>query len=234
MTKDFKIAIEALYTVFSKYTCKPRIEGCSCCVSETDKSQLLSKQLKDLEDEDVSKYTFKAMTTWGDVNDFKHFLPRIFELAATRKLMVDVCVVLEKLNYAKWREWNINEQESILLFLKSWWKFDINNVSYFEPEILIELNKFIQDIPFMLNNWKLNIESQGFKNYVEFVEYYYPELKESNFTFKKLDQYEINTLIKWIEENSIVLEEGFFKYESKDKKLSDRISNTLYMLERIR
>ena len=104
MTEEFKIAIEELYKTFEKYPFKSTIEGCPCCVSDNDKSTLHSKQLRELEDDDVSRYAFKAMTTWGDVNDFKHYLPRIFELAATRKLIVDTSVILGKLDYGNWNE----------------------------------------------------------------------------------------------------------------------------------
>lgn len=65
MTNEFKIAIEGLYKKFSKNPFKPTIDGCLCCVSESDKLTLHSKQLRDLEDENISRYAFKAMTIWG-------------------------------------------------------------------------------------------------------------------------------------------------------------------------
>ena len=232
MTEEFKIVIDELYKTFYKYPFKSTIEGCPCCVSDNDKLTLHSKQLRELEDEDISRYAFKAMTTWGDVNDFKHYLPRIFELAATRKLIVDTFVILGKLDYGNWKGWETDEQNSIQKFLKAWWKYDINNATYFDSEVLIELNKRIQDLPTMLNDWNVNVNSQGFKNYVDLVESYYPELKEKNKSFKGFSQEEIETLISWIESNSGKLEEGFFKHESEDEEFSKRISDTLYMFER--
>lgn len=233
MTEEFKIATEELYKTFDKYPFKSTIDGCPCCVSDSDKSTLHSKQLKELEDEDISRYAFKAMTTWGNVNDFKHYLPRIFELAATRKLIVDTFVILGKLEYGNWKEWDNDEQNSIRNFLKAWWKYDINNSTYFDSEVLIELKKRIQDLPTMLNDWNVSIDSQGFKNYVDFVESYYSELKGKNKSFKDFSEAEIKTLISWIESNSGKLEDGFFKYESKDEEFSKRISDTLYMFERV-
>jgi hypothetical protein len=233
MTEEFKIAIEELYKVFERYPFKSTIEGCPCCVFDNDKSTLHSKQLRELEDEDISRYVFKAMTTWGDVNDFKHYLPRIFELAATRKLNVDTFVILGKLDYGNWKEWDFDEQNSIQKFLKAWWKLDVNNATYFDSEVLIELKKRIQDLPTMLNDWNVSVDSQGFKNYVDFVESYYPELKGKNISFKDFSQYEIEKLISWIESNSGKLEEGFFNYDGKDEEFSTTISNTLYMIERV-
>ena len=233
MTEEFKIAIEELYRTFGKYPSKSTIEGCPCCVSDSDKSSLHSKPLRDLEDEDISKYAFKAMTTWGDVNDFKHYLPRIFELTATRKLIVNTFVILGKLDYGNWKEWEADEQDSILKFLKTWWKYDINNASYFDPEVLIEINKKLHNFHGMLNEWNVSVNTQGFRNYVGLVEGHYYKLKEKNTFFKGLTQDEIETLIKWIESNSLKLEEGFFKYESEDEEFSKIISDTLYMFERV-
>ena len=233
MTEEFKIATEELYRTFKKYPFKSTIEGCPCCVSDSDKSTLHSKQLRDLEDQDISRYAFKAMTTWGDVNDFKHYLPRIFELAATRKLIVDTFVILGKLDYGNWKEWEIDEQDSILKFLKAWWKHDINNASYFDSEVLFEINKRLHNLQGMLNEWNVSVDTQGFRNYVDLVEGHYYELKGKNKFFKDLNQGELQTLIKWIESNSTKLEEGFFKYDGEDEEFSKTISDTLYMFERV-
>ena len=233
MTEEFKIAKEDLYKTFERYPLRSTIEGCPCCVSDSDKSTLHSKQLRDLEDEDISRYAFKAMTTWGDVNDFKHYLPRIFELAASRKLVVDTFVVLGKLGYGNWKEWETNEQESILNFLKAWWKFDINHASYFDAEILIEINKILRDLKGMLIEWNVSVETQGFRNYVDLVKSHYYELKGKNKFFKDLNQDELLYFIEWIESKSSKLQEGFFKYADEDDEFGKSISETLYMFERI-
>ncbi|KXX69362.1 hypothetical protein [Flammeovirga sp. SJP92] len=233
MTEEFKIAIEELYSTFDKYSLKPTMEGCPCCVSDNDKSTLHSKKLRELEDDDISKYAFKAMTTWGDIYDFKHYLPRIFELTATRKLVLDTFVILGKLDYGNWNEWEIDERNTIIKFLKAWWKYDINNAPYFDSKTLIEINNKIHDLKGMLHEWDLNINSQGFKNYVDFIENYYYDLKGKNKSLSGLNQDEIDTLILWIEVNSNKLEKGFFEYESEDEVFSKKISDTLYMLERL-
>jgi len=66
MTEELKIAIENLYTTFSIYPCKSTIEGCPCCVSNSDKEKNHSKQLLDLGEDNLSRYAFQAMTTWAD------------------------------------------------------------------------------------------------------------------------------------------------------------------------
>ena len=233
MTNEFEIAIEELYKTFSKYPFKSKIEGCPCCVSDSDKATLHSKKLRDLEDEDLSYYAFKAMTTFGDLEDFKHYLPRIFELTAKRELVVDTFVILGKLEYGNWNTWNEEEQESVNNFLKAWWKYDINNNEYFDSEILIELNKLRKELSSLLNEWNLDYDTQGFKNYVELIEENYHDIKNKNRTFKEFDEKEVEIFTSWIESNSYRLEEGFFKFENTDKEFSEQISRTLYMFERI-
>jgi len=155
MTDEFEIAIDKLYKTFSKYPYKSKIEGCPCCVSDSDKSTLHSKKLRELEDEDLSYYAFKAMTTFGDLEDFKYYLPRIFELTAKRKLMVNTFIILGKLEYGNWDTWDEEEKETINDFLIAWWKYDINSNKYFDSDILIELNKLRNDLSSMLNEWIL-------------------------------------------------------------------------------
>src|SRR4051794_20200880 len=76
------MSIEALYSVFSAYPLRPHVMGCPCCVSEKDNHDLHARPLREFTCEHLRRYAFKAMTTWGKVEDFKHFLPRIFELSS--------------------------------------------------------------------------------------------------------------------------------------------------------
>ena len=79
----------------------------------------------------------------------------------------------------------------------------------------------------------IDYDTQGFRNYVELIEYDYHDLKSKNSTFEEFDEKEVKTFISWIESNSYRLEEGFFKFENINKEFSDQISRTLYIYERI-
>jgi len=81
-TKELNASIEKLYATFARYPLRASMDACPCCVTDEDMGRLCSKELRGLEENDISLYAYKAMTTWGDVEDFKHFLPRIFELAS--------------------------------------------------------------------------------------------------------------------------------------------------------
>ena len=73
-------ALERLYLVFRSYGLKPHIEGCPCCVYDEDQDRVRSRSLRALTAEDFDTYASKALTTWGDADDLRHFLPRLLEL----------------------------------------------------------------------------------------------------------------------------------------------------------
>ncbi len=117
-------SIETLYDVFSVYPLAQKVEGCPCCVSSEDEAALHVRPLRRLTGDDLSRYLFKALTTWGDANDFRHFLPRLLELAAeTRNYDVDLDAITSKLEYAEWQQWPEREQQTVRLYLSALWRF---------------------------------------------------------------------------------------------------------------
>ena len=104
--------IAELYRVFKPYRLGDDFSGCSHCVSERESRELAAIRLRDLQAADLNRYSFKAMTTWGTVRDFKHFLPRLLELAAEDLLQLEFPETLfGKLTYGKWRSWTRRERE---------------------------------------------------------------------------------------------------------------------------
>jgi hypothetical protein len=62
------------------------------------------------------------LLVWGSETDFKHFLPRIFELeVANGQEFVDPEVVFNKLRHGEWRYWPETEQYVIEKFFDSVW-----------------------------------------------------------------------------------------------------------------
>ena len=231
MSPSLTIAIEALYENFKEYRLNTVISGCPCCVSDEDKLSLHNKNLTELTGEDLSRYTFKAMTTWGGEQEFKHFLPRILELTANKSLMIDLFIITGKLDYGQWKEWDAAEQTSISNFFKEWWNHEINHVSDIDFELLVECQKITKDLATLLTVWDLSFDSEGFRNYIKFIEYHYSDLKRNKTNFEGLNSSEVKLLNEWIDSNASKLEEGFFKYNSVDITFSKRISDALYIFE---
>jgi hypothetical protein len=97
-------AIEGLYVAFAPCR-KGGVAGCFCCTPSDGPGRLKSKKLRDVSDaEGLSSYAMSATYTWGTLNDFKHFLPRILQLKAQGELWVDLQLVYAKLANGAWLE----------------------------------------------------------------------------------------------------------------------------------
>jgi hypothetical protein len=107
-------AVENLYLVFGRYGLRSHIEGCSCCVCEGDQASLRSRSLRALTADDLDRFLSKALTTWGDSEDFRHFLPRLLELATGAAAGdIEPERVLGKLLDAEWWEWPQQERDAV-------------------------------------------------------------------------------------------------------------------------
>lgn len=87
---DLQAALDAVYAVFHGY---PRPKAFEAAPPRNPKrllAQLSSKSQTELTSDDINGYMGWAMTTVGGVNDYKHFLPRILELAVQGSARVHV------------------------------------------------------------------------------------------------------------------------------------------------
>jgi len=118
------VAINGGYRAFGRYSTKMRLDACTCgCVTGDDHARLHSRPLRELTADDIETYASKAMTTWGDNKDFRHFLPRILELV-TGDPGDEICneIALSKLSYADWSDWPQREQDAVEAVLWERWK----------------------------------------------------------------------------------------------------------------
>lgn len=222
MSEELKKSIEQLYTTFAAYPFRTSMEGCPCCVYDIDKEKIKTKPLRHLNSEDLEKYAFKAITTWGNIDDFKHFLPRIFELLTKSELMVDDFIILGKLDYAKWTTWASNEQQVINDFLLFWWTNITKNKRYSEIGTFFEIYKLIHSIKPLLDRWVINFDDNSFYNLIFFLDYYY-----DSESFDIIDNVNSDLLIQWLKEKQEIIENGFFHYDNIDKEFAESISNVL-------
>ena len=227
-------SIERLYQVFAKYRTPSVIDGCPCCVSKSDEAALHSKALRYLDDTDISRYAFKAMTTWGSVADFKHYLPRILELLSTTDFIVDTFVVLGKLDYGKWRTWEANEIAAIEKFLLAWWIYKVQNASYFDDQVFVEMSRLLDNHRILLDSWDLDIASPGFARFVEFVHEEFRDIVSCKGPYKAWTTDAARDVRDWVAGNRYLLEEAFFAYEQKKPQFAEEISNALYIVEQLR
>jgi hypothetical protein len=124
--QELLAAIEGLYTVFAHYPL-PSSENaaCACCTSPEEVHELHAYPLRQIPPTVIARFGFKALSTWGDNDYFRHFLPRLLQTMAlqTNALYPDYQNILGKLSYGNWYEWNAAEQTAIRNFLLAWWKY---------------------------------------------------------------------------------------------------------------
>lgn len=122
-TPKLQAAIENLYGLFGAYPLPDDTGPCSCCHSAYDEQRLHLKPLRKLGADDLWLYAMDALFVWGGPDDFKHFLPRIFELAVKQPdTFVDPQVALNKLHHGNWRSWPDAEQRGVEHFLAEVWR----------------------------------------------------------------------------------------------------------------
>jgi hypothetical protein len=119
---DLRNSIKGLYQTFSRYLLPLHVDGCPHCVSDADHALIYAKDLRDWGPGELARYTFKALTTWGNEDDFRHFLPRIFELiSADGGSWTFPETVFGKLAYGQWETWPSDERQAITTFFEALW-----------------------------------------------------------------------------------------------------------------
>lgn len=116
---DVDDAIEGLYLAFARYPLAHRIDA-SPIVDVADAQQRLrAKPLRTLDSHDLGTFAFKAMTTFGGVDDFRHFLPRIAELLSAGGCVgaCDLSMFIGKLAYGKWSTWPDDERNAVVRWM---------------------------------------------------------------------------------------------------------------------
>jgi hypothetical protein len=114
-------AIERSYTEFANMPRPRKLDASPLRNAGEILRTLTSAPLRELEGEQVGPYSSWAMTTVGNDRDYRHFLPRIFELAVTDPVWLgaEPPIMASKLNMAEWRTWPAEQQGAVLHFFRS-------------------------------------------------------------------------------------------------------------------
>ena len=128
ISSEIATAIEQLYTVFQHYPLPKTTNPCLCCHSVDAERPLYSRPLRQLRQKDLEQYAGDALLVWGGLNEFRHFLPRIFEIYAfvERFSFPDREIIFGRLGYGEWRTWPQKEQDAVQGFLLALWRAALN------------------------------------------------------------------------------------------------------------
>ena len=120
-------ALEACYLTFAAPT-PPMIHGCPCCISNRGVDVLLTTPLRALTGQQLWAYVSGAFLTIGGEEDFRYFLPRIFDVSVHDPANANHPeIVIGKLQLSNWRKWPVTEQRVIEGFLEAWFEWALAN-----------------------------------------------------------------------------------------------------------
>lgn len=170
---ELRDAIARLYDSFASYKLAPHVDGCPHCTSDADHASIHAAPLRQLTADHLSRYAFKAMTTWGNAKDFRHFLPRIFELlvGGAFEMSVDPETVIGKLGYGTWRKWPGDEQQAIEQFLVAWWRATLADfpAAIAADSVLCSIGQALDNLEPYLAAWDVEGSRHGACHFAEFV-----------------------------------------------------------------
>ncbi|MDP9387380.1 MAG: hypothetical protein M3Q48_05480 [Actinomycetota bacterium] len=149
MGPELQQAVTELYAAFADYPRPAFIEGCECCWGGDGALQLHegevrgsvrvpapggSRPLHALAPTEISNVAAEVPFTGGTLEVFKHYLPRIFEIAAGDGFdWPDLEVVVERINLDEkvgcrpWAQWPQDEQAALRRFLRALWRERLAN-----------------------------------------------------------------------------------------------------------
>jgi len=67
------------------------------------------------------------MTTQGSVDDFRYFLPRLFQGIVEEPYSYSDETLFHKLSYAKWATWPLDEQMALKRYLNALWQCSLES-----------------------------------------------------------------------------------------------------------
>ncbi len=121
LTPKLQSAIDDCYDAFAQFPLPAKLDVSPLRNGREILTTLSSAPLRQLTGEQVGPYAGWAMTTVGNDRDYRHFLPRIFELSVTDPVWLgaESPVMAEKLNRASWRAWPAEQRDAVLRFFRS-------------------------------------------------------------------------------------------------------------------
>lgn len=221
-----KEATEKLYNVFGKYYVEGNIRerSCHCCVSNEEIKELLSKPLRKLEEKDLKHFMFSAISTFGDVQDYKHFLPRILELMQNEECeFIDDFIIFEKLNYSEWETWDLLEIETIESYFLSLWTHLLSDekTSFRQLNSMLEIISKYVGLNKALTIWDMYCSNQSVLFIVDFI-------WNSN---QFINDEKTDKLYYWFSTSSIKDKIQNLFFTTEDKYLASKLSIVYTIIE---
>lgn len=233
----FREAVERLYAVFRRYRLPAEIDPDPCFPSFCDDRPLRAAPLPELPAEAFDNYAWKAITTWGTVDDFKHFLPRMLELIAIpmeegRSQRLDTLHVFTKIAYGHWNRWHCDEREAIAAYAQVLWRALLTRPYVWHGDVgrwLKDLSEIYDDLAPFLAAWEADAQSEvavpwPARHLAEtIIDLHQPMSKDGTLNWRQKPAQE-QQLILWLSSDVVatILETAFFR--GADDSHAERLS----------
>lgn len=227
-------AIDQLYVVFAGYGTAD-MHYCDCgCVDPKWVENLASKPLRELEYEQLGFYHSSAMYVWGEVEHYKHFLPRILELCSVGDELWPYWYlgeIREKLDYGKWDTWPQEEQEAIMSFVEAAWRLAIVSELPYMSDMVVGGYACFYPYSHLLKLW---LAEGSQKSLQTFISYFYGH---GNVLLSEMAKSEVpmasKSFLEMVQEFELLsrIEGAFFHASETDDEFALKASAVHQMLE---
>ena len=117
-------AIEGLYDAFADYKMSDPLSCCDHCVTADEVRRLRSASLRELTHDDLWTVATNIVSTMGDGNDYRYFVPRMIE-GLTENALYDAEIVFSKLPLVGFPSWPVGERAAVNTYLRAQFNADL-------------------------------------------------------------------------------------------------------------
>ena len=219
--------------MFARYDLHGPVRGCPCCTSDADDRRLRAKPLRDLSGDDLSKLAFEAVALFGTVEDLKHFLPRMLEVATRHQRVgnTDFEIMCGTLGQAGLGNWPAAERTAVEQYLGSLWDNVLSNYPS-TPDVdscLCGIGRVVDDLTPYLDVWLQNTSVPALRQLAEYVDEnaQYDPLRNPFWADRSP---QMRQVIAWLRQHALSahLEAGFFRHA--DEPFADELSEAVKSL----
>lgn len=207
------LAMRELYAAFSKYP-KPRQMAVGPARRDAAKIAWPAMErtaLRQLSGDDLFTFAHAAIDDWGELNDFKHFLPRMLELCAQGDSRIPREKVTAKIAQGFWLDWPENEKQALTNFGVAWWQQALEPPEDDLHEVLSIIGQYLSDeqsVRTMMAYWRPDFSNAHLELLARFVMREEAALRGMPPTLSTPLRPMAPALVGWIAEQRDAFEEG--------------------------
>lgn len=171
---DLQAAIENAYTAFAKVPFPRRLDASPYRDGDGTLAALSAAPLRALSGEQIGPYAGWAITTVGSADDYRHFLPRIFELSVLDPtwLGIEPPIMADKLLRAQWRQWPSAQRSAVLDFFRAAfrWAIERHPDEYVQADLWCCGLIILGDSPALtFERWQASVSPNAALNLASFI-----------------------------------------------------------------